>query len=85
MKEQILPFPQVIEYAENAIKSLGAVPLSTAARGGTDGARLSYMGLPCPNLGTGGWNAHGRFECVTKEAMEKCTQTIMEIIKQFAK
>lgn len=85
MKEQIMPHFEVVEYAENAIKSLGAVPVSEAARGGTDGARLSYMGLPCPNLGTGGMNAHGRYECITKEAMEKCTKVIIEIIKQFAR
>ena len=85
MKEQILPYYEVVEYAENAIRAIGATPVSEAARGGTDGARLSYMGLPCPNLGTGGYNAHGRFECVTEENMEKCTQVVVEIIKQFAK
>ena len=84
MKEQILPVFEVITYAENAIKSLGVQPRSIAARGGTDGARLCYMGLPCPNLGTGGMNAHGRFECITEENMEKCTKTICEIIKKFA-
>ncbi|MEG1862472.1 MAG: peptidase T [Oscillospiraceae bacterium] len=84
MKEQILPVFEVIEYAERAIRSLGISPRSSAARGGTDGARLCYMGLPCPNLGTGGMNAHGRYECVTEENMEKCTKTICEIIKQFA-
>ena len=85
MKEQILPYFEVVEAAENAIRAIGANPVSEAARGGTDGARLSYMGLPCPNLGTGGYNAHGRFECVTEENMEKCTQVVVEIIKQFAK
>lgn len=84
MKEQILPHFEVIEYAQNAIRSLGAEPVSEAVRGGTDGARLCYMGLPCPNLGTGGMNAHGRYECITKENMEKCTRVILEIIKQFA-
>ena len=85
MKEQILPFYEVVEYAENAVRAIGATPVSEAARGGTDGARLSYMGLPCPNLGTGGYNAHGRYECITEENMEKCTQVVVEIIKQFAK
>lgn len=84
MKEKIMPHFEVVEYAQNAIKALGVQPVSEAARGGTDGARLCYMGLPCPNLGTGGMNAHGRYECITKENMEKCTQVILEIIKQFA-
>ncbi len=85
MKEQILPHPQVIEYANKAIRAVGVEPVSIAARGGTDGATLSYMGLPCPNLGTGGMNAHGRYECVTKEDMQKCTEVIIEIIKECAK
>ncbi len=84
MKEQILPHYEVITYAENAIKALGGVPVSEAVRGGTDGARLCYMGLPCPNLGTGGMNAHGRYECITEEEMVKCMNVIVEIIKQFA-
>ncbi len=84
MKEQILPYPQVIEYAKTAIRKLGVEPVSIAARGGTDGAKLSYMGLPCPNLGTGGHNAHGRYECVTVEDMQKCTDVIIEIIKACA-
>ena len=70
---------------ENAIRAIGATPVSEAARGGTDGAMLSYKGLPCPNLGTGGYNAHGRYECITEENMIKCTQVVVEIIKQFAK
>ncbi|MBR5521547.1 MAG: peptidase T [Oscillospiraceae bacterium] len=85
MKEKILPFFEVVEYAENAIRALGAQPVSEAARGGTDGAMLSYKGLPCPNLGTGGYNAHGRYECITEENLEKCTQVVIEIIRQFAK
>lgn len=84
MKEAILPHYEVVTYAENAIKKLGGVPISEAVRGGTDGARLCYMGLPCPNLGTGGMNAHGRYECITEENMEKCKAVILEIIKQFA-
>lgn len=84
MKEKVEPFPQIIEHAEKAITALGGTPVSRAARGGTDGARLSYMGLPCPNLGTGGMNAHGRFECVTKESMERCSKVVIEIIKGFA-
>jgi len=84
MKEKILPHFEVVTYAENAIKTLGGVPVSEAVRGGTDGAMLCYKGLPCPNLGTGGMNAHGRYECITEENMIKCTKVIVEIIKQFA-
>ncbi len=84
MKEQILPHFEVVTYAENAIKALGGVPVSEAVRGGTDGATLCYMGLPCPNLGTGGMNAHGRYECITEEEMVKCMKVIVEIVKQFA-
>lgn len=84
MKEKILPRFEVVEYAENAIKALGGSAKSEAVRGGTDGARLCYMGLPCPNLGTGGMNAHGRYECITEENMEKCVTVVVEIIKQFA-
>ena len=85
MKEMILPHFELVEYAENAIRALGGEPVSEAARGGTDGAMLCYKGLPCPNLGTGGMNAHGRFECITEENMIKCTNVIIEVIKQFAK
>ncbi len=85
MKEKILPYPNVIKYAQNAILNLGIEPVSVAARGGTDGASLSYKGLPCPNLGTGGMNAHGRYECIAKEEMQKCTDVIINIIKECAK
>ena len=85
MKEKILPHFEVVTYAENAIRELGGEPVSEAVRGGTDGARLCYMGLPCPNLGTGGMNAHGRYECITEENMEKCVNVVIGIIKQFAK
>ena len=85
MKEKILPRFEVITAAENVIRALGGNPVSEAVRGGTDGAQLCYMGLPCPNLGTGGMNAHGRYECITEERMEKCTGVILGIIKEFAK
>ncbi len=84
MKEKILPHFELIEYAQEAIRQAGGEPFSEAVRGGTDGATLCYMGLPCPNLGTGGMNAHGRYECVTKENMEKCVEVITGIIKKFA-
>ncbi len=54
-------------------------------RGGTDGARLSYEGLPCPNLGTGGYNYHGVYECTTVERMDKATEIVLNIVKLYAK
>lgn len=69
-----------IELAKEAIKSVGLEPLSRPVRGGTDGARLSFMGLPCPNLGTGGYGFHGPFEHITVEGME----TAVKIIKYIA-
>ena len=69
-----------IELAKEAIKSVGLEPLSRPVRGGTDGARLSFMGLPCPNLGTGGYGFHGPFEHITVEGMK----TAVKIIKYIA-
>jgi len=77
MLEQILPHMQVIDKMKDAMLANGVTPVSVPIRGGTDGARLSYMGLPCPNIGTGGYNAHGRYEYVVLEEME----TIKSIIK----
>ena len=84
MKCQILPHFHLIENAKKAIEMAGIVPKDVAIRGGTDGARLSFMGLPCPNLATGGMNFHGKYECNTKENMEKCTETVKNIIKLYA-
>lgn len=84
MKEKILPVYEVITVAEAAIRTAGLTPVTVPIRGGTDGATLSYMGLPCPNLGTGGCNAHGRYECNTKENMEQCVQIVLEIVKGYA-
>ena len=71
MKEKVEPYPYIIERAEAAMAACGVAPMHVPIRGGTDGARLSYMGLPCPNLCTGGENFHSRFEFVSVEAMEK--------------
>ena len=84
MREKILPVFEVITIAEQAIRTAGLAPVTVPIRGGTDGATLSYMGLPCPNLGTGGCNAHGRYECNTKENMEQCVQIALEIVKGYA-
>ena len=77
MKEQILPRMDIIENMERAMRENGVEPHSSPVRGGTDGARLSFMGLPCPNICTGGGNAHGKTEYVVLEDME----TIKDIIK----
>ncbi len=67
-----------------AMNQLGIEPLVVPVRGGTDGARLSYMGLPCPNLFTGGHNFHGRFEYIPVQSMEKSVEVLLEIIKLYA-
>ncbi|MBO4889967.1 MAG: peptidase T, partial [Lachnospiraceae bacterium] len=80
MEEMIRPHMFLIETAKAAVSAEGLVPVEVPIRGGTDGARLSYMGLPCPNLGTGGMNYHGPFECITAERMDKATRVILNII-----
>ena len=80
MLEVIETCPEVLVRARTAIESVGVEPVSEPVRGGTDGAKLSFMGLPCPNLGTGGYGYHGPFEHVTVEAME----AVVKIIKKIA-
>jgi tripeptide aminopeptidase len=80
MKEMILPHMVIIERAEAAMRSLGITPHRMPIRGGTDGARLSYMGLPCPNLCCGGENAHGRHEFVSVDSMEKIVDLLEAIV-----
>ena len=80
MEEMIRPHMFLIETAKAAVSAEGLVPVEVPIRGGTDGARLSYMGLPCPNLGTGGMNYHGPFECITAERMDKATRVILNIL-----
>ena len=81
MKEQILPYPHIIDIAKQAIISQGITPLIKPIRGGTDGARLSYMDLPCPNIFTGGHNFHGKHEYICLESMEKAVDVIIAICK----
>ncbi len=81
MKEKILPVMHVITRAEDAMRAAGVEPVTVPIRGGTDGARLSYMGLPCPNLSTGGENFHGIHEFVSVPAMEKMVEVIVGIAK----
>lgn len=84
MKEKIQPHMYLIEKAKASMERLGITPFINPIRGGTDGARLSYMGLPCPNLCTGGHNFHGKFEYITVEDMEKATELLIDIAKSFA-
>lgn len=81
MLEIIEQHPYTVNIAKQAMKNLGLEPLSAPVRGGTDGARLSFMGLPCPNLGTGGYGFHGPFEHVTVEGMNTAIAVIKEIVK----
>lgn len=81
MKEKIEPVMFVVERAEKAIKDAGLDPKFVAIRGGTDGARLSFMGLPCPNLGTGGYAFHGPYEHITAEAMDKMVEILINIVR----
>ncbi len=85
MKEKIEPVMHIVETAKKAMEELGITPLIRPIRGGTDGARLSYMGLPTPNLFTGGHNFHGRFEYIPVESMEKAVQVIVKIVELYAK
>ena len=71
--------PEIIALAEDAIRSTGLTPISRPVRGGTDGARLSFMGLPCPNLGTGGYGFHGPYEHITVEGMETVVKILLYI------
>ena len=82
MKEKILPQMHIVERARQAMETVGIAPKAVPIRGGTDGARLSYMGLLCPNLCTGGANFHSRFEYIPVEDMEKITQMLVEILMQ---
>lgn len=80
MRQKIEPCMYVVERAKQAMRAVGMNPVEVPIRGGTDGARLSYMGLPCPNLCTGGENFHGRFEYIPAEDMELCSKMLAEIL-----
>ena len=85
MAEHVKPCMHLIDNAIAAMKALNVTPIIEPIRGGTDGATLSYMGLPCPNLGTGGFAYHGEYEHITVEGMDICTDIIVEILKNYAK
>lgn len=84
MREKIEPVMHVIDIAKKAMERAGVKPLVQPIRGGTDGAQLSFKGLPCPNIFAGGLNFHGRYEFVPIPSMEKATATIVEICKLVA-
>lgn len=83
MEEKIRPYFHLIEHARAAIRQAGLEPKEPPIRGGTDGARLSWMGLPCPNLGTGGFNFHGPCECITAERMDKSVEILLNILALY--
>ena len=84
MIEKIKPHFHLVENARKAIEKAGLTPEEVPVRGGTDGAVLSWKGLPCPNLGTGGFNFHGVCECTTVERMDKATEVLLNIIEIYA-
>ncbi|WP_409291445.1 peptidase T [Peribacillus sp. SCS-37] len=83
MKEKIKPVMHIVDIAHEAMKNLGIKPLIKPIRGGTDGSQLSYMGLPTPNIFTGGENYHGRYEYISVDNMVKAAETMIEIIKLY--
>ena len=85
MREKIEPQFHLVQAVLDAMNELGVEPVISPIRGGTDGSQLTYMGLPCPNFCTGGANAHGRFETVSIQAMDKITDIIEKIIVNYAK
>lgn len=85
MLEKVEPVMQIVDYAFNAMQELGITPIIKPIRGGTDGARLSFMGLPCPNIFAGGLNFHGRYEYIPVPSLEKATKVIVKIAELVAK
>lgn len=83
MAPMILPHRELIDIAYDAIRKAGGTPRTEATRGGTDGSTLSYMGLPCPNLGTGSHNHHGRTEFAVVEDMDSCVEALINIAVSF--
>ena len=81
MKEKLADHMDVVERAMDAFRAIGCTPSALPIRGGTDGARLSFMGLPCPNLPTGGMNCHGRFECITVQSMDRVVEALTHLVR----
>ena len=85
MRKQIEPHIEIIELAKKSMEDIGIAPIIHPIRGGTDGARLSFMGLPCPNIFAGGFNFHGRFECIPVSSIYKGTELLLKIIENMVK
>jgi tripeptide aminopeptidase len=84
MRKQVEPHYHIVEKAMKAIEMAGITPKVQPIRGGTDGANLSFMGLPCPNIFAGGHNFHGKMEYLPLQSMEKASEVILNIIKLYA-
>lgn len=84
MREKVLPVIEIVDIVKKSMEDLGINPIVKPIRGGTDGARLSYMGLPCPNIFTGGHNFHGKFEYIPVQSMEKAVELIVKICQNYA-
>lgn len=85
MREKVEPHIYLVDIATEAMKEIGVEPIIRPIRGGTDGARLSFKGLPCPNLCTGGHNFHGRYEYISIQSMEKVVELLLKIVERFQK
>ena len=85
MREKIEPVMHIIDLAKEAMESIGVTPVVKPIRGGTDGARLSFEGLPCPNIFAGGENFHSRYEYLPIPSMEKACQVILQIAQKTCK
>lgn len=85
MRSVVERHPEMISKAEAAMLSAGVTPLKKPIRGGTDGARLSFMGLPCPNLFTGGGNFHSRHEYCSVTTMERAVEVIINLVNEWSK
>ncbi len=83
MGEKIKPVMEIVDIAQQAMENLDIKPLIKPIRGGTDGSQLSFMGLPTPNIFTGGENFHGKYEFISVDNMIKATNTVIEITKLF--
>jgi len=81
MREKLEPVYEIVEMAKKAIEAVGVKPIISPVRGGTDGARLSFMGLPCPNLFAGGLYFHGRYECLPTRSLEKSVEVLLKIVE----
>lgn len=84
MREMIEPVMYIMDIAREAIVEAGVKPVTMAVRGGTDGSRLSFMGLPCPNLFAGGFNFHGKYECIPTASLDKAVEVLVRIVQKIA-